>query len=117
LGEEWGKLGTIGKIVFGSAFSAGKWEGVLGKAKSRAAVGLLCNGAKKVRRALVGEGFVPSILRAVVGGRRAGSRFAGMRSIDVVALFMSWHMNTIGANILRWRRWWVGCGKCLVSEG
>jgi len=74
-------------------------------------MGLFCNRGKKFRRALVGEGFVPSILRAVVGGKRAGSweccvdlrggRFAGMRSVDVAELLMSWHMNTTGANILR----------------
>jgi hypothetical protein len=128
-GEEWEKLGTFGKIVFGSAFSAGNGELVLDEegARARAAVGSFCNGAKKVRRALIGEGFVPSILRAVVGGKRAGwreccvdlrgGRFAGMRSIDVAELLMSWHMNTIGANNLRWRRGWVGCGKCLVSGG
>ena len=128
-GEEWGRLGTFGKIVLGSAFSAGGWEGVLEEegARTRGEMGLFCNRGKKFRRALAGEGFVPSILRAVVGGKRAGSweccvdgrggRFAWMRSVDVAALLMSWHMNTIGANILRWRRGWVECGKCLVSGG
>jgi hypothetical protein len=103
-GEEWGKLGTFGKNVLGSAFSAGKWKGTGGRvleergARVRAAVGSFCNGAKKVRRVLVGEGFVRSILRVVVGGKRAGwweccvdlrgGRFACMWSIDVAEFLM-----------------------------
>jgi hypothetical protein len=100
-------------------FPEGKREGGI--------MGSFCNRGKKFRRALVGEGFVSSIFRVVVGGKTAGSweccvdwrggRFACMRSIDVAALFMSWHMNTTGANILRWRRLGGGCGKCLVSGG
>jgi hypothetical protein len=115
--------------VFGSTFSAGNRDEVLDEegARARAAAGSFCNRGKKVRRALVGEGSVRSILRAVVGGKRVGSweccvdsragGFAGMRSVDVAELFMSWHMNTTRANILRRRRWWVGGGKCLVSVG
>ncbi len=34
-------------------------------ARVRAEMGLLCNGAKKVRGAVVGKGFVPPILRTV----------------------------------------------------
>jgi hypothetical protein len=68
----------------------------------RTAVGSFCNGAEKVRRAVIGIGFVPSFLTAagmvgvdtVVGRGSCGvdpcGRFPFARWIDVAKLLMFW---------------------------